>query len=90
MTPQHTGDISPAGSAVPILPKPGTRAYRVIFLASDASARFGDATISAGGGCKIGTSIPLELSFDFQDGGVDLNELCVYASTGTISVTYFT
>ena len=89
MTPQHVGDISPGGTAQPILPAPRTIAYRVLLLASDASARFGDSGINVGGGCKIGTTIPLDLSFDFEDGGVDLSQLYVWASTGTISVTYF-
>lgn len=89
MTPQHVPDITPASSAVPILAAPGTRAYRVLLSATDASARVGDASINATGGVKIGTTIPLDLAFEFKDGGVDLNQLYVFASAGSVSVTYF-
>lgn len=89
MTPQHVADITPGGTPTAI-GAAGVRAYRVLLLATDASARVGDATIGATAGCKIGTSVPLVISVDFRDGGIDLSELYVWASAGSVSVTYFT
>lgn len=90
MTLGHVPDITPAGSAVPILPTPGTRAVWVVLFAHGGTCRFGDASINSTGGAALTMGTPFTLPrSEFMQGGYDLNELYVYASgADSISVTY--
>jgi hypothetical protein len=91
MTPQTVSDITPAGSATPVLAAPGTRAYHIQFTATGSTCRVGGAGVNATTGAKLPTGVPVVWRCNYEDGGWDLNEINVYASgSDSISVSYST
>jgi hypothetical protein len=93
MTPQAISDITPDGTATPVLAPSGdgVRAYHIQFTASSGSTscRVGGEGVNATSGARLPAGQPVIWRCNYEDGGWDLSQVYVYASgSESISISY--